>query len=515
MLEHFRVLKKQHKFTFSKEVTGNYYHLLDVKSLAKNIYQGPEMWLTFPDGKIIKVREGAKLIKTLAKIVKQINWKPLTETFEVFRLKHSMIGNTKTLKGDLCLSIHPLDYMTLSDNTYNWSSCMSWVHGEYRIGTIEMLNSPYVVVGYLRGQEDKCFDNPILAKAYAKKWRSLFIVSEEVITNVKGYPYQSEILNRLCVNWLKELSGNKYSNKEIIVTPAQDEKIKNNAITRHINFDTNLMYNDMGLVKNFSYFKKPIFEYERWKDYFDYSGPTQCFRCNSCNGEFSQPEVLICDDCYEIDYIYCDWCGEKVARDSEYYFDNGYDRPLCYHCYTQAAIDPIDKDIIFNASVRSEVDLHIVLGDASPKELAALGYMSDEDLNEWGWSNRFSLATILKNPEQRNIARLHLFFGNEASWEKAQETNCLFDSSKIYIDRGRYCIPVSALTNDGFFFATDEDNHNHGSDYNPIERLPILDYVFGNSISERWNRYKKVVENPDNFTLEELLERNKTGFDFN
>ena len=66
---------------------------------------------------------GMKTTKMIHKVAEILG---LSEEYEAFRLAHSRILNTKTLKGTLCLSIHPMDYMTMSDNTYDWSSCMSW-----------------------------------------------------------------------------------------------------------------------------------------------------------------------------------------------------------------------------------------------------------------------------------------------------------------------------------------------------------------------------------------------------
>ena len=37
------------------------------------------------------------------------------------------------VKGTLCFSVHPLDFLSLSENTYNWRSCHS-LDGEYRAG---------------------------------------------------------------------------------------------------------------------------------------------------------------------------------------------------------------------------------------------------------------------------------------------------------------------------------------------------------------------------------------------
>lgn len=80
------------------------------------------------------------------------------DEFEEFRICQSMCTNTTALEGKLCLSIHPLDYMTMSDNACDWSSCMSWQEdGCYRMGTVEMMNSPCVIVAYLESSHPMYF----------------------------------------------------------------------------------------------------------------------------------------------------------------------------------------------------------------------------------------------------------------------------------------------------------------------------------------------------------------------
>lgn len=99
------------------------------------------------DGKVIKVPEGAKVMKVLQKIAKEFD----LPDFEIFRNHISRITETRKSKVKFTLSIHPLDYMTMSDNANGWESCMNWTQGpgSYRAGTIEMMNSPVVVVAYI------------------------------------------------------------------------------------------------------------------------------------------------------------------------------------------------------------------------------------------------------------------------------------------------------------------------------------------------------------------------------
>jgi hypothetical protein len=138
--------------------------LIDEQFLVNNEYSGVNFTIERPNGKKLKIHSGCKPIRILQKIVKEFE----IPYFEEFRLEHSRILNQKTLVGDLCLSIHPLDYMTMSDNDYDWSSCMSWIDGEYRQGTVEMMNSACVIVAYIKGRNDYSIQNYQWTN---KKWR--------------------------------------------------------------------------------------------------------------------------------------------------------------------------------------------------------------------------------------------------------------------------------------------------------------------------------------------------------
>lgn len=119
---------------------------------------------------------------------------------------------TDSFKGTLCISIHPMDYFTMSDNGYNWHSCMSWHNdGEYKAGTLEMCNSNSVIVAYLKGTAP--FGN-----WNSKRWRELFVVTEDMILGVKGYPFASTALEDEVMTMIRELAekncGWTYRNAE-------------------------------------------------------------------------------------------------------------------------------------------------------------------------------------------------------------------------------------------------------------------------------------------------------------
>ena len=170
-------------------------------NLAGNIYKDETFSLNLPNDKILIIQSGSKISKILGKIAKAFD----LPGYEEFRILHSQALNQKTLKGKLCVSIHPFDYMTMSDNDCGWCSCMSWAEdGEYRGGTVEMMNSPCVVVAYLTSETPYQIDNNF--NWSNKKWRQLFIVDTQVITGIKQYPYFNSAIEKITCDWLKELT---------------------------------------------------------------------------------------------------------------------------------------------------------------------------------------------------------------------------------------------------------------------------------------------------------------------
>ena len=178
-------------------------------------------------------------------------------------MEHSRILNDKAMNGTLCLSIHPMDYITMSDNDSNWSSCMSWTRGGgYRGGTVECMNSTNTLVAYLESE-----DNPCSFLNYAdwnnKKWRCLFVVNPDVITSVKSYPYHNNDILDIVIKWLAELAKENWGGEvdtNTIVTETDGViylKTELGTYSRrkpYMYFETNgVMYNDFGCATNHHY----------------------------------------------------------------------------------------------------------------------------------------------------------------------------------------------------------------------------------------------------------------------
>jgi hypothetical protein len=314
-------------------------NLFDLDYIVDNVYNGPELTIPTPEGSTIKVQQGSKTIKMIGKIAKAFD----IEGFENFRLEHSRILNTSRLEGDLCVSIHPLDYMTMSENDNNWQSCMNWANrGCYRRGTVEMMNSPMVVVAYLTSSTPmqrfgKEWNN--------KKWRQLFVIVDEAIVGVKSYPYNSDTLMKISIEWLAEIMNAADPACNYDMSNYQTYNYEDGSFygetedkTLPLEFNTNAMYNDFGCeVYHGICASKPYFAKPRRREY-NYSGASQCMFCgeiicsnydDSDSPDWTPAESLICGKCGGPD-TRCPECG-AFCNHKDFMSIDG--REVCSYCY--------------------------------------------------------------------------------------------------------------------------------------------------------------------------------------
>lgn len=342
--------------------------LISSYALSRNIYSGKEFSLPSPiaSKSPLKINNGCKTIKAIGKIVDFFGLDK--ELFEEFRLAHSLCLNQKMLKGTLCLSIHPLDYMTMSDNGYDWNSCMSWIGGgDYRQGTLEMMGSRWVVVAYLKGDEPY---KPIYGdfEWSNKKWRQLFVVHKDILLGIKSYPYSNDALTTTTLGILKDLALKNLgwgfpktiskidNNKKNILATTKESEVYIYLLMHH-------MYNDI-CRGHFAYVNSNIpANFELYL-----SGPAYCLACGTelhceceasllcencghsyicdcCDRYTNEPmyindgDTLVCPDCYYEETAMCPHCGERVWTSDLYevYLKSGskgshFTTGICDYC---------------------------------------------------------------------------------------------------------------------------------------------------------------------------------------
>ena len=323
------------------EIISKYYSaLINVSDLLKNRYTGETFYFVTPDDKKVQICHGAKMLKVIKTLNKHYNF-ATEEEFEQFRLVHSHVLTTAKISGTLSLSIHPLDFLTMSDNDNDWCSCMSWKNdGEYRIGTVEMMNSPCVIVAYFTTESNNSYNLAYNKKWYTwnnKIWRCLYVVDPRVIAEVRQYPYNSDILNNAVIEWLRQLmernSGVKFcenaSKVEFSYFTAQNlatHPISGKDIV--LSFNTNEMYNDF----RYNHTVCLAEELQDSRININYSGPTTCMICGQSFHNYDIDDDysrLICPDCS--DAVRCNDCGDICSREEMHYTIDGY--YLCSSCY--------------------------------------------------------------------------------------------------------------------------------------------------------------------------------------
>lgn len=335
-----------------EELSSHLHNFFNCETLASNIYSGdtfyiPARWTV--EEKPFKVQKGCRVMKTLGKIYHVLGLPE--ECYEEVRQAHSMVLNQRAFYGNLCLSIHPLDYMTMSDNDCGWNSCMRWREddeegtvGCYRLGTIEMMNSPCVVVAYLEAAEDMPIDCSYSWNS--KKWRMLMIVRPEIILANRNYPYEEKFLKDAALNWMREVCQERgygnYDDKVYEVGNSNALRIDDKSIMT--SFRTDFMYNDINSAKS-AYIDKDFFLKCSIAGYrLNYSGIATCIGCGKTIPYSSAvdastvgcPECMgyvQCCDCEGwFDEDYCHWDGVT----GDYYCEDcfGCNSDQCDCCYS-------------------------------------------------------------------------------------------------------------------------------------------------------------------------------------
>ena len=321
--------------------------VFSIDALLSNRYEGKTIELTLPDNSIFKLSNGAKLMKALGRLAKAAD---IYDTFERVRLSQSQILNQAHLDTELCLSIHPLDYITASYNANDWHSCMCWDEGEYRRGVIEMMNSPYVVVAYTPSAHEKlniAWNGKSYENWNSKKWREFFIIDPNSgIYGIKGYPYWNRELEDIVLHWLAELAApifpkglqpqiTKWETGYEISLPTEETKFC-------IGMSCGpAMYNDF---YNDNYYHAIFSNSINYcnKIYINYSGASECVCCGKKSSDYDSESDLVCNNC-EIRY-YCEGCGERIYPDDAYGCYQYHERWYCESCFDRLPICDICEE---------------------------------------------------------------------------------------------------------------------------------------------------------------------------
>lgn len=288
--------------------------------------------------------------------------------------KASMIIQENKISGTLCLSVHPLDYLSSSENTHNWRSCHS-LDGEYRAGNLSYMLDNSTIVCYLKSKEHTKLPRfPETVPWNNKKWRCLLFISQDKRMMFAGRPYPfaaTGLLDKirqivdekgLLIKdkpfgwWADSQEISRWYNN-YITTTLLDGMIESEPIElsdkymlgRHGQLrglseivedaPNSMHYNDLLQSSCYvpyyawvGYNNYRHFVYPEFDSHFVIGAPTYCLHC----GEqiVNEAESFLCYDCqglaYDEDFLRCDCCGETIYENEGIYINDDY--IVCQNC---------------------------------------------------------------------------------------------------------------------------------------------------------------------------------------
>lgn len=327
--------------------------LLNKNHFCENIV--PEDYITLNG---IKIPKGMKITKAFKFFVDD------KEELDIIQTMASRIIQEKKITGYLCLSIHPLDYLSSAESTYNWRSCHA-LDGEHRAGNLSYMLDKSTIVCYLRGEhETKLPHFPSSVSWNSKKWRMLLHLSDNYDAMFAGrhYPFFSKslmikvkkmfvasYLNSIRVNeyyYYPPVIWSKWHNDDITTAHF---KVNNeddfSTITRfipmnHWIYPINKLVTDTREPLHFNdILYSSVYEhpYYAWREssnggdiHFTIGHSVPCLCCERYH--ISDPSMMICSDCDTTDYITCEFCGERIPEDEAIWIDER-EMYVCRDCY--------------------------------------------------------------------------------------------------------------------------------------------------------------------------------------
>ena len=144
-----------------------------------------------------KIPKGMKLVKAF----KYFEENP--RSLEDIQNYASRIIQEDKIEGTLCFSVHPLDFLSTSENTYNWRSCHA-LDGEYKAGNLSYMVDRCTFICYLRGADNQKLPHfPESVPWNSKKWRMLLYMEDGRRGLMAGRQYPFVTINAL--NQIKDI----------------------------------------------------------------------------------------------------------------------------------------------------------------------------------------------------------------------------------------------------------------------------------------------------------------------
>lgn len=288
----------------------------------------------------------------------------------------SRIIQENKVSGKLCISIHPLDFLSASENTHNWRSCHA-LDGEYRAGNLSYMLDGCTIMAYIKSSEDVILPRfPDDVPWNNKKWRCFFFFDfvRGMVYAGRQYPFFSE----KALNAVRDIFDqfNYFIGAHLNWTPVWKHNVAAGAITSvetgarmylgesHIAmFDTliplsnwikddeeSMHFND--LLKSSVYYPWTLVFGNVHKKIMWQAAPLvvgrsiPCLKCGKTHSKnhVCNSDVMFCYECalddedLEVDWITnCSLCGTRILLDEAIVGARGH--LYCIDCMEENAVE--------------------------------------------------------------------------------------------------------------------------------------------------------------------------------
>ena len=343
---------KDHFVTY----TNHYDELIDFIETIKPYFFENVVMNSYSNGDI-KVPAGIKITKAFKFFVED------KEKLDLIQTMASRLLQEEKIEGTLCFSVHPLDYLSSSENNCNWRSCHA-LNGEYRAGNLSYMLDSSTIICYLKEEveDSKIPRFPVDVPWNSKKWRMLLFVSDQRNALFAGrhYPFFSKNLMKLVRSFFLEdvlLKNAFYEN-------INDWSYWHNDYLKEVHFKEGIVDN-FSLSDKYYYIRNAIFKasdlitdvaYREPLHFNDllhssYYEPYYCWTwlhkrknihftigarvpCLNCGEEFiPSHDSMLCEDCEHGTQL-CDYCG-CILEDGEGIYLEDRDITVCRDCYSE------------------------------------------------------------------------------------------------------------------------------------------------------------------------------------
>lgn len=295
------------------------------------------------------------------KIIKSFKYFAEGKALEDLQNMASMLIQEDKVVGKLCFSVHPLDFLSSSENNHKWRSCHA-LDGEYRSGNLSYMMDTTTVICYLRSDADdtKLPHFPPSVPWNDKKWRMLLFLSEnkDFVMAGRQYPFFNHKALDLILQNMAQFTPysfypkwSNWYNDYITSSPGKREQLYDrDLLGKYINMNQhmyclneiivdvgNLHYND--LLHSTCYTPYYAWYRDTIQQHYPRFQIGSNVLCPCCGKELIKySDLLVCVECAtylgegedEL-FSYCPHCDSRVFRDDMQYIP-GFECCICPNC---------------------------------------------------------------------------------------------------------------------------------------------------------------------------------------